>query len=81
MENGDVELTSEPNMTEFAGCQLAPNKLGIISLLELTPLALEEEAEFCPETTSKSNSLEAEIELEREIPLEKVVFPVTKNNG
>ena len=78
-ENPVDGIELKPNMEDFGGCcQLAPNKLGVLLLLELIKLA--SGGEPGPGVVPELNGLAEVVELKGELPEERVVLPVNTND-
>lgn len=76
----DVELNVEPNMEDFAGCQLEPNKLEVVPPMGLLELASEEGAEA--PTPKAVLELKAGVDAANgELPEDKAVLPANPNDG
>ena len=78
-ENPVDGIELKPNMEDFGGCcQLAPNKLGVLLMLELIKLA--SGGEPGPGVVPELNGLAEVVELKGELPEERVVLPVNTND-
>ena len=78
--DGDVEFNVETNAADLAGCQLVPNKLGVVPLLEQMELVSDKEAEEPSPVDLIVNSLAA-VEPGMELPEARVVVPANPKDG